>query len=119
MTPSLSDVVAQRTLGPSVRPVIVIPIVLLALALGFGAGRATESGGIEPTTTAQGLVDSVDADGGSLCLRAKGEQVECYHAPGLGIKVGEAVTLRVRREPLDRSDPAMGSIAVVVEVIRK
>lgn len=96
-----------------------VGVVAAALVLGFAVGRLTDHSEMRDDYTVRGVVDSTDADGGSLCVRASGDHVECYHAPGLGLKVGESVTLRIQQEPLDGTDPAMGKIAVVVGVIRQ
>jgi hypothetical protein len=93
--------------------------VLLALLAGFLLGRST-AGDPDPEETDghTGVVDSIDTEQGIVCLRSLGGgTVECYRAPGVGLRMGDRVQYRTERKWADAEHNSKQD--VIVDLVRQ
>lgn len=102
----------------TVRRWVAVVASLCMLGAGVAWGHALGPDGSAPTRQPlSGVVESID-EGGALCIGRRSGEVECYQAPGIGLKVGDPVKFRVRKEPIDPNDPELGRQLVIVWIGR-
>ncbi|MCW2766093.1 MAG: hypothetical protein JWO11_2052 [Nocardioides sp.] len=87
--------------------------VVAAVLAGFLLGRST-TGDPEEAGTQTGVVDSIDTEQGTICLSSGGSTVECYRAPGVGLRAGDQVQYRTELEWIDAEHHAKQNVIVYV-----
>jgi hypothetical protein len=93
-----------------------IVIACMCGAVGWQLSGSDDGGTVGTPVT--GVVDSIDPDSGTVCIGRPGgsELVDCFAAPGLALRPGDSVSVRVTPMLIDPSDPGKGTIATITSI---
>ncbi|MGG5257616.1 hypothetical protein [Phycicoccus avicenniae] len=91
-------------------------VVTLAAAAGLGVGAVLGVVGTslvnqaETPSVERAVIDSVDTDGGMVCLRQEtGSQVDCFASAVAGLSAGDAIDYSLTTAATDPSAPGSGT----------